>query len=397
MVSIRGAREGDLERLIEVHGASYPDERSSAVRRANFTNNAFGKLGDLRVAVDSKKRIVGHGFGFSMRAFFGGVAVPAVGIASVAVAPEARGLGVGKAIVSAIEKEARKRGASICILHAFRHGFYARLGYANVACNQRLVCDPRAIPKKWIERAHAIDLRAATVKDVATLADIHEHVAKTQTGWLARATSLWTRMLQDERSYFVLAGASGFVAFEMIQSEAHDETRLLVSELVAKDDDTRRALFGFLATQAGQSSAIEFETRIDDPIAFALTDADGNRFGNERVEHDLGGVIAGPMIRVLDVRAAIEARGFWADGEIDLKVDEKIFRIVIRDGRATLKKSKGATHTLAMDARTFASIAFGGLRASSAASLGLVRARASLVESADALLFIPPFFTLDRF
>ncbi len=55
MVSIRGAREADLERLIEVHGVSYPDERSAAVRRANFTDNALGKLGDLRVAVDSKK------------------------------------------------------------------------------------------------------------------------------------------------------------------------------------------------------------------------------------------------------------------------------------------------------------------------------------------------------
>ncbi len=204
-------------------------------------------------------------------------------------------------------------------------------------------------------------------------------------------------MLKNERTYVVVAGDAGFVSFEMLQGEAHDETRLVVCDLVAKDDATRRALFGFLATQAGQSSAIEFETRFDDPIAFALTDADGNRFGNERVEHDLGGIVAGPMIRILDVRAAIEARGFWADGEIDLKIDEKIFRVVVRDGRAALEKTQRTQSALAMDARTFASIAFGGLRVSSAASLGLVRARASVLDAADALLFIPPFFTLDRF
>jgi len=394
MVSIRGAREADLDRLIEVHGTAYPDDRRAETRRLNFTQNPLGKLSDLRAALDGK-RIVGHGFGFPLVAFFGGARVPVVGIASLAVAPEARGRGVARALVAAIERDARRAGAVLCILHAFRHGFYERLGYANVACNLRFVCDPRAIPKAWIAKARAAGLRAARAADVATLRATHEAVAKTQTGFLARPDALFTRMLANERLYFVVAGDSGYVAFETAQREAHDETRIFVRELLAQDDETRRALFGFLGMQAGQAAAIEFETREDDPIAFALTDVDNNRFGNDRVEHDLGGIVAGPMIRVLDARAALAARGYWADGAIDLAIDGRSMRLVVERGRATMGKARGAP--LAMDARTLASIAFGGLRATRAASLGLLRGRAASIDAADALLFVPPFFTLDRF
>jgi predicted acetyltransferase len=394
MVSIRGAREADLDRLVEVHVASYPDERNAAARKLNFTNNASGPLADLVVATDGGV-IVGHGFGFAMRAYFGGVAVPVVGIASIAVAPEARGRGIARAILGALEARGKKRGAAVAILHAFRHGFYARVGYADVAPNQRLACDPRALPKTWIAAARAANLRAARPNDAARIRALHDDVAKTQTGWLERSEARIRRTLANERTYVVVADA-GYVSFEMSQSEPHDETRILVRDFVAKDHATRRALFGFLATQSGQSSAIEIETRIDDPISFALTDIDGGRFGSERVEHDLGGIVAGPMIRMLDVRAALAARGFSREGTVDLVVDKKPMRIVARGGRAKIGRgeSRGA---VVMNARTLASIAFGGLRASDAASLGLVRGREEAIDAADALLHIPPFFTVDRF
>ncbi|CAM5596793.1 GNAT family N-acetyltransferase [Streptomyces chartreusis] len=49
----------------------------------------------------------------------------------LAVTPEARGLGVGAALVRAIEDAARARGLAAVDLHAQTHalGFYERLGY----------------------------------------------------------------------------------------------------------------------------------------------------------------------------------------------------------------------------------------------------------------------------
>ncbi|MFJ4889617.1 MULTISPECIES: GNAT family N-acetyltransferase [unclassified Streptomyces] len=58
---------------------------------------------------------------------------PAVGsLGRLAVTREARGLGVGAALVGAIERAARARGLAAVDLHAQTHalGFYERLGYA---------------------------------------------------------------------------------------------------------------------------------------------------------------------------------------------------------------------------------------------------------------------------
>ncbi|MFF4544269.1 GNAT family N-acetyltransferase [Streptomyces sp. NPDC001435] len=57
---------------------------------------------------------------------------PSVGsLGRLAVAREARGLGVGVALVRAIEEAARARGLTALDLHAQTHalGFYERLGY----------------------------------------------------------------------------------------------------------------------------------------------------------------------------------------------------------------------------------------------------------------------------
>ncbi|MFF3497560.1 GNAT family N-acetyltransferase [Streptomyces sp. NPDC003247] len=58
---------------------------------------------------------------------------PSVGsLGRLAVAKEARGLGVGAALVRALEEAARARGLAAVDLHAQTHalGFYERLGYA---------------------------------------------------------------------------------------------------------------------------------------------------------------------------------------------------------------------------------------------------------------------------
>ncbi|MFJ6181329.1 GNAT family N-acetyltransferase [Streptomyces sp. NPDC092295] len=58
---------------------------------------------------------------------------PSVGsLGRLAVVAEARGLGIGVALVRAVEDAARERGLTVVDLHAQSHalGFYERLGYA---------------------------------------------------------------------------------------------------------------------------------------------------------------------------------------------------------------------------------------------------------------------------
>lgn len=391
-VTLRGATESDLDRLIEIHTACYPDERGAGARRLNFMQNALGRLDDLRVA-ERGGHLVGHAFGFSVRAWFGGASVPALGVASVGVAPEARGSGVGVAIVRGLEEEARARGAVVSILHAYRQGFYARLGYATVTPNRRLACDPRAVPRAWLDRARGA-IHAATGKDTEKIIALYMQAARAATGWLERPESVWARRFADERlRFFVLTGA-GYVACETWQREPHAQTRVLVRELVADGDDARRALWGFLGLQAGQAHEIDIEIADGDPILFALGDVDGARFGDERVEHDLGRIVAGPMIKLLDARAALAARGYGKSGEASVRAGDSL-RVVVRDGRPTVES--GSSDALDMESPTLASIAYGGLRARDAVRLGLASGSEPAIARADELFASPPFFTVDRF
>ncbi len=363
---IRPANETDLDRLVEIHMASYPDDRGGPARRLNLVRNAIGRLEDLRVS-ERDGRIVGQAFGFDLTAWFAGKAVPVLGIASVAVAPEARGSGVASELLSALEEEAMARGALLCILHAFRHRFYARRGYADVTPNVRLSCDPRAVPAAWVKAGREAKL-TTSVKPSKIVA-MYDEACKHATGWLRRPETLWARRFANERRHYAVLEGSGYVAFETTQREPHAETRLYVHELVARDAAARRVLWGFLGMQAGQCAEIDVEIAQDDPIAFALTDIDGARHGEEDVEHALGCLVAGPMIKMLDRKRALRARGVAA------------------------KSLEGVT----IDDRALASVAFGGLRLRDAVALDLARGKKSDLARADDALAIPPFFTLDRF
>jgi predicted acetyltransferase len=396
-VSIRAAREDDTDRIVEIHISCYPDERTAAQRRLNFVQNAMGRFDDLRVA-ERDGRVVGHGFGFSLAAWFGGVSVPIVGVASVGVAPEARGSGVGRAIVSELEREGRSRGAVLAVLHPFRHTFYRALGYADVTPQRRLVVDPRAVPEAWVTAARDAPLRAADANDTTAIVELHRGCARRALGWIERPSSLWGRIFASERLPIVMLGDTGYVAFEVVQSEPHAKTVVRVRELVTAHAEARRTLWGFLGMQAGQADEVQIEVADDDPIAFALTDIDGNRRGDAVVEHALGTVVAGPMVKALDVKAALEARGYPSDGEsiFDLGHGPSL-RVTAKSGRASVRLEEAPAGAVKTDARTLTSMAFGGLGVRGALALGLAHGDDAALASADALLGGPPFHTLDRF
>jgi len=199
---------------------------------------------------------------------------------------------------------------------------------------------------------------------------MYDDACKRMTGWLRRPDALWARRFANERRHFVmLEKNAGYVSFETTQREPHAETRLFVHELVAKDAAARRVLWGCLGMQAGQVAEIDVEIAQNDPTLLALTDVDGARHGEEDVEHALGCVVAGPMIKILDRKRALAARGVRA------------------------KAIDGVT----IDDRALASVAFGGHSLRGAVALDLARGKKNDLARADEALRISPFFTLDRF
>jgi predicted acetyltransferase len=396
----RPATAEDLERILELHFAAFTDERSATERRRNFTANPLGGL-DTLVVAQRGEDIVAQAFLFPLEAWFGGRAVRVGAIASLATAPEARGQGVATALLHHLHVAADVRGDALTMLYAFRQRFYARLGYGTSSSRKRLAIEPTAIPASW--RALARErVRRARGEDKDLMMRGYVRAASRTSWWLTRSEAFWDRHLSRERRQFLVTDA-GYVAFQLRQDEAHAATTLSVDELVADDEVTRRALLGALGAMRDQVAEIELEVDANDPLELALVDSDGRRFGTDTVEHDLGTVVGGPMLRIEDVPRALEARGYPADGALDVVVggtgagEELAVSVRVRDGRAEVSAALGAAAALRTTRATLASVLYGGLRVSDAARLGLLDADARTLARADAIFALPPLAPVDPF
>jgi predicted acetyltransferase len=402
LLTIRTATQGDLDRLIEIHLSAFPDPRGVEARRRMLSNNDLGGLDRLYV-LERGGRILAHAFLFELSVGFGGKHVRAGAIASVGVAPEARGEALARALLDELHQKAHASGDALTILFPFRQGFYAREGYVSVSPTKLLLFHPRAIPEAWADPFPAPGtVRAATGADRDGIVAAYRRALALRTGWIERPDRLWERRLLDERRrWFVLdreGTVAGYVTWTALQAEAHAETRLEVGDLVADDEPARRRLLALLGAQRDQVTEVTLEVEADDPIDRALIDMDLARHGTERVEHSLGTLVAGPMLRLLDVPRAVEARGYRADGAIDVAIDgAPAVSIRVEGGVGKMGSAIGGP-LLEVDRASLAAILYGGLPASQAARIGWLSADSeSTLRAADALFDHPSYFALDPF
>ncbi|MBX3228717.1 MAG: GNAT family N-acetyltransferase [Labilithrix sp.] len=387
--NFRRATDADKERCIDLERTAYPSPGSHADRERALFQHPLGTIDDLIVAeIDGE--IMAQTQLFRLRTYWGGRPVKTGGIASVSVAPEARGRGIAGALMEHIHLLQDRRRAPLTMLYAFRQGYYARLGYAAASSRRRLAFDPRSIPRAWDG-----SVRRARGADRAALERLFERVARASSGVHSRPKAVWDRIFaNEERTLFVTDRVTGYVSFVLRQDEPHAETTLVVDELVAADPAARRALVGALGRMKDQVATIELEVADGDPLERALVDADGRRYGDAVVEHSLGEIVGGPMVRIGDLTTALEARGYLRDGSFAVEVGDERVGVRVAGGRATVlpRASKSAPRLVTTRA-TLAAILYGGLGALDATALGLAEADPRV----DPVLRLPPVMPFDAF
>src|SRR5262249_47599121 len=131
----------------------------------------------------------------------------------------------------------------------------------------------------------------------------------------------------------------GYLGWTLQQPEAHAATTLFVREIVSSTDAAMRSLWGLVGAQQGQIAEAHVDVALDHPIEQVLVDADSGRFGDVRVEHVLGEVVAGPMIRILDVTRALEARGYEAEGRLAFSIGAENMVLSVRDGKGEVTRA----------------------------------------------------------
>ena len=311
-VTIRALEPGDgleglLDLLFRAFGPVAGQERAVLLAEHERSVRAGGYLG----AFDGS-RLVAAGRFHDMTQYWNGRAVPMAGVASVAVAPEERGRGVGRALMTALLDLIASRGYPLSALFPSTLPIYRSLGWEIAGTSHEAV-----IPAHVLRSLAAPDAAVAADPDRepgagrvpgaglvrrAGPADAAEAV-----GVLARvhgaARDSGPGITPADRLGLALGGGllycylaeDGLLLYAW--REGHDE--IFVQLAVAASQQTTRALWGIVGSHCWMADTVRARVGPADPVWWLTREP-----AAEAVDHDDW------MLRVVDPAAAVAARGF---------------------------------------------------------------------------------------
>ena len=339
----RPARRADVEALARLGDLAY---RVSSLekRREFYTHHPRFELSDVRVG-ELDGQIVASLVLYPLEAWVRGQKLRVTGVGSVAVSPEHRRRGVAGALMRTILREMRQRGDAFSMLYAFRGSFYRTFGYGVIEHVHQLAFAPENLPASDEMRR----VRRLVPSDRPAVEALYERVASQGHWAIDRRRAWWTERLWTYPGDWVVyeGGArgriEGYLHYEVDSSNGPFRLALTLDEFVAATPAAHRGLTGYLASLGDQVVEIHAAVPSDNTWLTVLETAQNLRPGIEFATYlDAGGVAAGAMLRVTDVRAGLE--GFpvsaQAHGEVALEVEDtilpsnaRVWRLSARDGR----------------------------------------------------------------
>lgn len=333
----------------------------------------------------------------SMRApmgtWLGGRIVPQVGIAGVAVPPEARGRGLAREIMRRCVLEMAELGEPISTLYSAMHPLYRSVGYETAG----QLFSARVPAGMILSGDRGADWRPFVQSDLPGVKNCASQRARHVSGALDRGPYLWNRVFKPK------AGpAEAYVAEdESGQIEAYCVYRVTPRSDGPTSGNARGKVmdlvdFGYLGGQGldrlmgflrGFSSVVGEIDLADHPGSPMLSRLPDRRFAMSI--HDPW------MLRVVNVAGALEARGY-AEAlacEFVLRIRDPLLganntplHVSIGAGTAETRPANGAEaeHAIDLDIRHFGPILTGMQCATQLALLGLVRGAKAETAKLDA-------------
>jgi predicted acetyltransferase len=279
----------------------------SAAQRASWHQVASIRVGQgmfLGAFVDG--RPAGAAMLHDMRQWWRGQSVPCAGVASVKVAPEDRGRGIGRRLMSAVLGVAAERGYPLSALFPATMPLYRSLGWelaggryeaAIPARSLRTLLAPDVTDGSGGGAADAAEIRRASPDDAAAIIAIigRAHALARDAGpltWDEGPTRQW---LARADMYSYLAGDDGFAAYRW--ANGHEE--LFVERVHASTAESLRSLWSVIASHGSVARTVRALVAPSDPFWWLTQERDATL-----TERSMW------MLRVVDAPAAIAARGF---------------------------------------------------------------------------------------
>jgi len=373
-VEIRPVPETDLRRWLEsvivAFGEDVNEEQWKLDQKTLEPNRILGGYeGD---------KIVGGGAAFSFQMTVpGGAQVPTAGVTMVGVMPTHRRQGVLRALMARQLADVRANGEALAALWASEGSIYQRFGYGLGTLNGAIdLARERSAFRRPPNPSVTFEFRDVDAARPA-LERIYDQVRSRTPGFYKRSSAWWDVVLADPefrrggagRRYNAVVSRNGeevgYVLYRIKNDwvETGPNSTLIVVELMGIDAD---AVEGAWRYAFGVDLVMSIRARrgpADHPLLLQMAEP-------RRLQLR---VTDGMWIRIVDVPAALEARGYAADGSIVLEVSDEFmpecggcWRLTVTDGRGHVEATSDAAD-LRMDVQDLGAVYMGGF---SFASLG---------------------------
>lgn len=345
--------------------------------------------------------LVGAARYYDMRQFWHGRAVPMAGVAGVKIAPEARGRGIGRALMTRLLAEIAESGYPLSVLYPATAHIYRSLGWELAGGHYQAEVPTRSLASlvphdslAGAEPAGRPVVRRAGPDDAKEVIEVLAavHAAARDSGAATMDTASVRRWLDGDHLFAYLA-ADGFLGYGW---HGPSDKAIRVEMLQAGSAETARDLWGIVASHASVTQVIHAAVGPADPIAWLTREPD------VAIRNDHGW-----MLRVLDPVAAIAGRGFPAglSAHAVLRLADPVlpasagqYTLTVRDGEGSLERGGTAgppdsprASALTLGPRGFAAL-YAGVPLATLRLAGLVRGGDEETEGAlDAVFAARPY------
>ncbi len=261
-------------------------------------------------AVRRDGRVVGGLVILFMGQWFGGRAIPMGGIAAVGVPPEERGRGVAQTLMARTLEELREQEVPLSALYASTQHLYRTVGYEQAGCFCLYSMPAAAFARG--DRSLPVEPIDASKHEV--FHELYEDWVKPMNGCLARNRAIWERAVRADDSQvfgYRIGSADDPVGYLVYVQQRRDHGHdMRIRDWVARTP----AAFARLQTLvADHRSLVQDVIWKGPPVDPLLCSPEEQRFqhrGSERW-----------MLRIVDVPAALEQRGYPEGVAADLHLE----------------------------------------------------------------------------
>jgi len=329
-----------------------------------------------------------------MGQFFGGRSVPMIGAAALGIAPEYRGGGAASSLMTDVLRELHDQGCPLSTLYPATQPVYRRAGFEQAGGHFQV-----SVPLDSIGRMdHACNLRAIKPEDEARVKLLYRDSICNQNGPLDRCEYMWQRVryprFKTADGYIVETNgiAEGYIYLNRISRDDYPYD-LNITDVVALTENAGRAVWKFLSNHRSMAKNALLRLSHNDHLLALLPE---QHYDIKLHTHW--------MLRIVHVKAALEARGYPPNmtAELHFKIHDKTItqnecRYILNVEGGCGSITEGGRGDIELDVRGLAALYAGHRDAQQLRAAGLFHADDEPVALASMVFAGPDSWMPDTF